>query len=224
MSIRPGVLSSGCHKAAGKPKKVSQHGFGITDKGSGKLEYRLQNAQQNQSIGTISVQPRYLSIGSAMVACLDDEVFAMKKLAIMALALMTSLGSVAPAGAFDVNNPRGKEYDALSGTPAGPNQRYSGRCGPYRNCNGDRNNYRYSDRERYRYDDRRDYRRHSDNTGAIIGGLAAGAIIGGVIASQPRARSGDSHVDYCYNRYRSYRASDNTYQPNSGPRRQCVGS
>ncbi|MCB8828228.1 BA14K family protein, partial [Escherichia coli] len=27
---------------------------------------------------------------------------------------------------------------------------------------------------------------------------------------------------WCYNRYRSYRAYDNTYQPNNGPRRQCV--
>jgi len=30
-----------------------------------------------------------------------------------------------------------------------------------------------------------------------------------------------SHVDYCYNRYRSYRAYDNTYQPYHGRRRAC---
>lgn len=30
-----------------------------------------------------------------------------------------------------------------------------------------------------------------------------------------------AHVRWCYNRYRSYRASDNTYQPYNGPRRQC---
>lgn len=76
------------------------------------------------------------------------------------------------------------------------------------------------------WDNRRYYRggyRDHNSTGAIIGGLAAGALIGGVIASQPRVRStGDSHADYCYSRYRSYRASDNTYQPNSGPRRQCL--
>lgn len=35
-------------------------------------------------------------------------------------------------------------------------------------------------------------------------------------------RSGRNvHVNWCYNRYRSYRASDNTFQPNYGPRRQC---
>ncbi|MBA5802680.1 BA14K family protein [Rhizobium changzhiense] len=81
---------------------------------------------------------------------------------------------------------------------------------------------RYDRGDRYGWDRRYDrrYRRH-DNSGAIIGGLAAGALIGGIIASQPRARAYSSHAEYCYSRYRSYRAYDNTYQPNYGPRRQC---
>ncbi len=38
----------------------------------------------------------------------------------------------------------------------------------------------------------------------------------------PVYRSGhQTHINWCYNRYRSYRASDNTFQPNYGPRRQC---
>ena len=38
----------------------------------------------------------------------------------------------------------------------------------------------------------------------------------------PVYRSGrNAHINWCYNRYRSYRASDNTFQPNYGPRRQC---
>jgi hypothetical protein len=50
----------------------------------------------------------------------------------------------------------------------------------------------------------------------------AGAIIGGAI-SQPALRSGSSaHVQWCYDRWRSYRASDNTYQPLNGGRRYCV--
>lgn len=54
----------------------------------------------------------------------------------------------------------------------------------------------------------------------------AGAIIGGALANpeppvQYRPR-GNAHVDWCYARYRSYRASDNTFQPYNGPRRQCV--
>jgi hypothetical protein len=35
-------------------------------------------------------------------------------------------------------------------------------------------------------------------------------------------RLSGAHVEWCYNRYRSYRAWDNTYQPYNGPRRQCV--
>ncbi|MFC7065543.1 BA14K family protein [Brucella rhizosphaerae] len=39
--------------------------------------------------------------------------------------------------------------------------------------------------------------------------------------SAPMYRGGNAHVRWCYNRYRSYRAYDNTFQPNYGPRRQC---
>jgi len=51
-----------------------------------------------------------------------------------------------------------------------------------------------------------------------------GAIIGGAIAnSGPRYYGGgDAHVQWCYDRYRSYRAYDNTFQPYNGPRRQCI--
>ena len=47
----------------------------------------------------------------------------------------------------------------------------------------------------------------------------AGALITGAINDAPQ--SGDSHVQWCYDHYRSYRAYDNTYQPYNGPRRQC---
>ncbi|WP_243463555.1 BA14K family protein, partial [Brucella suis] len=54
--------------------------------------------------------------------------------------------------------------------------------------------------------------------------FGAGAIIGGAI-SQPRpvyrAPAGSPHVQWCYSRYKSYRASDNTFQPYNGPRKQC---
>lgn len=49
---------------------------------------------------------------------------------------------------------------------------------------------------------------------------AFGALLGGAIASQ--AASGNSHVAWCQNRWRSYRVSDNSYQPSRGPRRVCV--
>lgn len=34
--------------------------------------------------------------------------------------------------------------------------------------------------------------------------------------------SSSSHVRWCEDRYRSYRASDNTFQPYHGPRQECV--
>lgn len=51
-----------------------------------------------------------------------------------------------------------------------------------------------------------------------------GALITGAIAnSGPRYYGGgSSHEQWCYNRYRSYRAWDNTFQPYYGPRRQCI--
>jgi len=53
--------------------------------------------------------------------------------------------------------------------------------------------------------------------------LAAGAIIGSAVNSGPRYYRGESsaHVRWCYNRYRSYREWDNTFQPYHGPRQQC---
>ncbi len=66
------------------------------------------------------------------------------------------------------------------------------------------------------------YRRHGDFWFPLAA-FATGAVIAGAIANDnpPAYASGDAHVRWCYNRYRSYRASDNTYQPYNGPRRQC---
>ncbi|HTV68131.1 MAG TPA: BA14K family protein [Rhizobiaceae bacterium] len=64
------------------------------------------------------------------------------------------------------------------------------------------------------------YRRHSDGFWYPAAAFIAGAIITGAITSQSRS-SGSAHVDWCYDRYRSYRASDNTFQPYNGPRQQC---
>lgn len=66
---------------------------------------------------------------------------------------------------------------------------------------------------------RHGYRRHSDGFWYPLAAFGLGAAIGGALANQPR--SGDAHVQWCYDRYRSYRASDNTFQPYNGPRQQC---
>lgn len=69
---------------------------------------------------------------------------------------------------------------------------------------------------------RRGYKRHGDFWFPLAA-FAAGAIISGAIANNaPPAYAGsNAHVRWCYDRYRSYRASDNTFQPYNGPRRQC---
>ncbi|WP_132655482.1 MULTISPECIES: BA14K family protein [unclassified Rhizobium] len=160
----------------------------------------------------------------------------MRRLAIIALSIVTAFsGMPAWAGpAYTANPVQSAVQPEATGDQA---ELLQVGCNNFTKCprynQGWGRNYRYSDRYRYdrgwdrdrRYYGDRYYRdryyRHHDNTGAIIGGLAAGALIGGIIASQPRVRTGSSHADYCYSRYRSYRAYDNTYQPTYGPRRQC---
>ncbi|MDO9415714.1 BA14K family protein [Pararhizobium sp.] len=89
----------------------------------------------------------------------------------------------------------------------------------------------YYEGRRYRDYSDRGYRHRRNNGAAIIGGLAAGALLGGIIANENRPvyrerrvyreRVGNRHVNWCYNRYRSYRAYDNSFQPNNGSRRAC---
>lgn len=70
------------------------------------------------------------------------------------------------------------------------------------------------------------WRRHSDGWWYPLAAFTAGAIIGGAV-TQPRPaspawRHNDAHLRWCHDRFRSFRASDNTFQPYNGPRRQCI--
>ncbi|MCZ4092526.1 BA14K family protein [Sinorhizobium psoraleae] len=159
----------------------------------------------------------------------------MKRLAIIALSLATALTSVPPAMAFptivvpkiDVQEAEPVQYRRYRG---GYNRGYRG--------------YRRGGYYRHRDDD-------DDELGWALGGLAAGAILGGLLA-QPRpyydygptyytpryyapppryyaapryyrpAYGGNAHTRWCFARYRSYRAYDNTFQPYYGPRQPCV--
>ena len=67
---------------------------------------------------------------------------------------------------------------------------------------------------------RHGYRRHSDGWWYPLAAFGLGAAIGGAISSDRDAEG--SHVSWCANRYRSYRAYDNTFQPNDGPRKACI--
>jgi len=90
-------------------------------------------------------------------------------------------------------------------------QRFAGNSGMY--WNGHRGYREY----------RRGYRRHGDFWFPLAA-FATGALITGAIVNSENNRvyRGNSHVQWCYDRYRSYRASDNTFQPYNGPRQQCV--
>jgi hypothetical protein len=63
------------------------------------------------------------------------------------------------------------------------------------------------------------YGRRGYGWGAPVAGFAAGALIGGAIASQnaPRADA----VDYCVQRFRSYDPGSGTYLGNDGYRHPC---
>lgn len=166
----------------------------------------------------------------------------MKRLAIIALSLTAALTSAPPAVAFPTIATPGVEAQQ-----AQPVRYRGGYYGGYRGG----------------------YYRHNggDDWGWALGGLAAGAIIGGLLAQpryygpgyydrgyygstydgpyyygstryyapryyapryyapryyRPAYYGGNGHVRWCFARYRSYRAYDNTFQPYYGPRRACV--
>ncbi len=79
----------------------------------------------------------------------------------------------------------------------------------------------------YYFNGHRGYRHHRPGYREFNGwwfpaaAFIAGAIISGTTNQAPVVRGGSAHVRWCYDRYRSYRASDNTFQPYNGPRRQC---
>ncbi|WOH67492.1 BA14K family protein [Bradyrhizobium sp. BWA-3-5] len=63
------------------------------------------------------------------------------------------------------------------------------------------------------------HRHHHGAGAAVLGGLAAGAIIGGAIANS-QARANDA-VAYCAQRYRSYDPASGTYLGHDGNRHPC---
>jgi hypothetical protein len=147
----------------------------------------------------------------------------MKTLTAGAMAIVAGLTSVIPAYAFPVTSLAPVQQSDV--IPVGDHGGHrGGHDGNVWRSNGQHQhgyaNHGHSNYGYYNHGYHGHYD-HDGNSGAIIGGLAAGAIIGGIIASQQSHYSGNSHSQYCADRYRSYRAYDNTFQPNYGPRVQC---
>lgn len=83
------------------------------------------------------------------------------------------------------------------------------------------NSYYYNGRRGYR-ERRTGYREYNGwwfPAAAFLGGVITGTIIETRPAVTYRVNS--AHVEWCQNRWRSYRVSDNSYQPYNGPRRIC---
>lgn len=107
--------------------------------------------------------------------------------------------------------------------------RYSGNRDRYDRPSRDRDRWESRpSRDRYGwynghrgYSDRRPGYRYHNGYWFPLAAFAAGAIIGGAV-QQGQPSYGNSHTSWCANRWRSYRAYDNTYQPYNGPRAQCV--
>lgn len=145
------------------------------------------------------------------------------------LALTFGLATIAPVSAASVHIPRASEFSTnVQTVQSGPDWRRNGnRSGnrmqrQHRGGFEHRGNRSYYNGHRGYKEPRRGYRQHN-GVWFPAAAFVTGAIVGGAINNQPRARS-NAHVRSCQNRYRSYRASDNTFQPNNGPRRQCVSS
>ncbi|MDX3924294.1 MAG: BA14K family protein [Shinella sp.] len=173
----------------------------------------------------------------------------MKKLALIVLSIVTTLSSFAPSYAFpSAGKPAVAQSSDVQTVQARDEWRDRDRDRRWRRDRDWRDD-RWDRRDRrdrrewrdrgHRYgwhrghrgyrDYRRGYRRHSDGFWYPLAAFGAGAIIGGAIASQPRyvepapaVGVSGAHIDWCANRYRSYRAYDNTFQPYGGPRQQCI--
>lgn len=152
----------------------------------------------------------------------------MKKIGAVLVAVATALTAVSaqalPMSPMPMNPPNFQAAELIHHKPGhygGPphSRGYSN----YRYNSGPRYGY-YNGYQGYRY--RRDgYRRHNDGWWYPLAAFGAGLAIGGAIASPPRrvySNASSAHVEWCYNRYRSYSAYDNTFQPYYGPRQECI--
>lgn len=139
-----------------------------------------------------------------------------KTLTAGAMSVLLFATSIAPAGAVVMPTVKAPQVSTVEQVQYRDNDRDRRRFDRDRD---DRRGYYRGHRGSREY--RRGYRRHSDGFWYPLAVFGAAAIIGGAIANQPRASGGSSHVQWCADRYRTYRASDNTYVPRVGVRAYC---
>lgn len=128
------------------------------------------------------------------------------------LSVLMCFTTVIPAQAFTVPNPslpRSSDVEQV---------RYMGHHGGH--WHGHHFGHsRYYD---HRYYGHYHHHHHHNDAWIPLAAFAAGALIAGA-ASQPTYHAyGNRHVRWCASQYRSYRASDDTFQPYHGPRQRCI--
>ena len=139
---------------------------------------------------------------------IEDQMTKLRSALCAALALSFAAGTAVPLSAAPLPAPRLLQETARTGDSSVTDVQYRReRRGYYRGHRGYRNK-----RPGYRY---------RNGYWFPPAAFIAGAIIGGALNDRSSVRVSDRHIRWCANRYRSYRASDNSYKPNRGPRRSC---
>lgn len=153
-----------------------------------------------------------------------------KRLATVAVAFTVTLTGLVPAQAFQMPAPVAAQTNTAAPVTDVQYQPWDRRA----ERRWDRRDDRRWDRRERRferngyYNGHRGYRerrsgyRYHNGYWFPLAAFATGAIIGGAInQGSPRVSSSSAHVRWCEQRYRSYRASDNTYVPRAGVRAVC---
>lgn len=151
----------------------------------------------------------------------------LKTISACGLGLAMTIASIAPAAAFPLT-PKPSYSTASTQIQYRPDRDWRWE----RERERERREYRQDRRERQAYlkgyrgyrDHRPGYRRHSDGWWYPLAAFGAAAIIGNAISNQPIVVGpvlSREHVTWCSARFKTYRASDNTYVPSVGYRAQC---
>jgi len=151
-----------------------------------------------------------------------------KRIATVAVAFTVTLTGLVPAQAFQMPAPVAAQTSTaapVTDVQYRPWERRAERRWDRRNDRRwDRRERRFERNGYYNghrgYRDRRAGYRYHNGYWYPLAAFAAGAIIGGAV-SRPSVSSSSAHVRWCSERYRTYRASDNTYVPRAGVRAVC---